>query len=352
MKILNIYINPKHILRLLLAFSFVGIVSIFILVNRMNRMLNVNMSFNKDSINVIKTQESPIVLPNTLVFSSQLPGFKIDQEIEVGSEFYTETKSFSIQYVSDSYFDFFNYQKINEKSDLFLDYGNSQLVYINETAVRELGFFTSDDALGTKFYTGNSQYVICGVVKNIEPLNIIGRNQPIIYQVTTEHLAYAFFDKSANVFPIDKNNVKSMHILSYQDRIENHFTLLEDIMYSAFLFINVIIFLISLGYIGSRYAKRKDNSLYAIISIGINILTIILSKTYLYLIAILGFVAGPLSVLAHKFWLGVYENHVDFGLIDLFIFLSIALIAVYLVCCPKTKMNEFIKGKSIQVNSK
>jgi hypothetical protein len=352
MKILNRYIKPKHILRLLMAFSLVGILSIFLLVNRMNHLLNADVGFNKDSVNTIITHKSPIILPDTLVFSSNLPGLKVDHEIEVGSEFFKGTRTFSLQFISDSYFDFFNCQKLNEKTDLFLNHGNSQLVYINETAVKELGIYNNDDAPGTIFCSGYSEYVICGVVKNIEPLSIAGKDQAIIYQVTSEHLAYAFFDNSVGISPIEKGGAESVNILSFQKRIENHFTLLEDLMYSVFLFINVLIFLISLGYVGSKYAKRKDNTLYAIISLGINILTIILSKTYLYLIAILGFIAGPLSVLVHKFWLGVYENKVNFGFIDLFIFLSIALLAIYLMCCPKTKVNEFIKGKSIQVNSK
>ena len=47
--------------------------------------------------------------------------------------------------------------------------------------------------------------------------------------------------------------------------------------------------------------------------------------------------------LAHQFISGTY--------LDLFIILSIALLTVYLVCCPKRKLENQLRGKSIQINS-
>jgi hypothetical protein len=139
--------------------------------------------------------------------------------------------------------------------------------------------------------------------------------------------------------------------MTFQQRIQNRYKIWEDIVYSAFLFINVIILLICLGYIGNKYAYRKERELFAILGIGIHVLTLVISKTYIYLIAIIGLVVGPLAFLIQKLWLEIYINRINFGLIDLFIILSMALLTVYLVCCPKRKLEAQLKGKPVQLNS-
>ena len=350
MKILNRYINTKQILRLLLVLAFLGTVSIFFFVNRMNSLLNTDLGFNKDSTYTIITHEAKSILPDSVVFSSELPGFKVKKEIKLGSEYLKEKKKFALQFISANYFDFFNYEKINEKIDLLSNHGNTQLVYINEKAVKQLGIYNIDDAPGVIICSDYSQYVICGVIKDKRPLTITGKQEGLIYQLTSEHLAYAFaYDKIESK---DVNLTKVSSPVSFQTRLENHFRFLEDLSYSIFLFINIILLIIVLGYFGTKYTNRNEKAFYTILGVGIHVITIIISKTYLYLLAILGLVAGPLSLLIQKIWLEIYDNRVNFGSLDLFIFLSVVLLAVYLVCCPKTKINEMIKGKSIQINSK
>ena len=91
--------------------------------------------------------------------------------------------------------------------------------------------------------------------------------------------------------------------------------------------------------------------MFKILGIGIHVLTLVISKTYIYLLVIIGFVVGPIAYLLNKVWLEIYVNKVNFGLIDLFIILSMALLTVYLVCCPKRKLDDQLKGKTIQHNS-
>ena len=304
---------------------------------------------NKDSIISIKTHESSIILPDSLVFSSDLPGFNIKNSIEVKTEYKKGNIKLAHQFISDTYLDLFNYEKLVEKSDLFLDHGKAQLIYINESAVEELGIYCIDDAPGTRILTENNrELIVCGVVKDSENLNLNPGKQAIIYQLSSEHLAYAYYSATDS-----KNSeiLKSITPITFQQRIQQQYKLWEDIIYSAFLFINVIILLICLGYIGSKYTIKKERELFKILGIGIHIITLIVSKTYIYLIAIIGFVAGPLAYLIQKLWLGIYVYKVHFGLFDLFVILSMALLTVYLVCCPKKKLLKQLRGKSIQLNS-
>ncbi|MCD4834447.1 MAG: hypothetical protein K8R31_11670 [Bacteroidales bacterium] len=354
MKFFSTYITPKIILNILLGLAVFGMIFILFTVNRMNSLLNTDIGFNKDSVISIKTEKSAVILHDTLVFSSELPGFNTKSTIEVRSEYIKNDIKIAHQYISEDYLDFFNYKKLNEKPSLFLDHGNAQLIYLNESAVDKLGIYCIDDVPGTKIRDKyNNELIICGVIENCSSLTLRDKNQPKIYQLTSEHLAYAFYATTDNMVQLEENNlnVNQSGIITFQQRIQNRYKIWEDIVYSAFLFINVIILLICLGYIGNKYAYRKERELFTILGIGIHVLTLVISKTYIYLIAIIGLVVGPLAFLIQKLWLEIYINRINFGLIDLFIILSMALLTAYLVCCPKRKLEDQLKTKSIQFNS-
>ena len=344
MKIFNKYINPKAILNILIGIAIVGMFLLLFAVNKINCILNTDLGFEKDSVYTLKANESNVILPKNLVFSSNLPGFSPRKFIDIKSDKDPKYSKFGHQYVSDGYFSFFNYEILAETKVQLLD-SSAQLVYLNEDALSVLGIRNINDALGVRLITNHyGELIVCGVVKEYESLSFCCRNKPSIYQLSSEHLAYAFLTKNGD----NAELLKSANFISLQQRIQNQYRWWEDILYSAFLFINVIILLICLGYIGNKFASKKERNLYKILGAGVHILTLIISKTYIYLIAIVGFVAGPIALLLQKFWLGIYTYRVQFGLIDLIIILSMVLVTVYLVCCPKRKIEEQLKDKAFQ----
>jgi len=350
MKFFNSHISPKTILNILLGIAIFGIVFILISVNRINGLLNTDLGFNKDSVIVIKTQDSKLVLSDSMVFSSDLPGFIVKNLIEVKTNNKKEDIELAHQFVSDTYFDLFNYIKLIEDPDLFLNQGNAQFVYINESAAKELGIYHIDDAVGTKILTSNNhELVVCGVVKDYCNLCIKPGNQAKIFQLANEHLSYAFYDKALLSLNKNKNDIRT-ETVTFQEKIQNRYKIIEDGIYSIFFFINAIILLIGIGYIGNKYTTKREKELFKILGIGIHVLTLIISKTYFYLIAIMGFVVGPLAFIIQKFWLELYVNRINFGLIDLFIILSIVFLTFYVVCCPKRKLEKQLKCNSIQHN--
>jgi hypothetical protein len=349
MKFFNSYISNKIILKVMLSVAILGMIFILFTINKMNSNLNSDLGFNKDTIYSIKTKESLVVLPDSLVFSSVIPGFNVKNTTEITSEYSKEKMKCALQHVSKNYFDLFNIEKLNEKTELFED-KSEHLVYINETAAEKLGIYSIDDAPGTRIMNQNNiELVVCGVVKDFKTLSVNGKKQAIIYQINSGHLAYAFFNKS-DLEVIDKDK-KCTSAISFQQRMQNQNKFMEDIVYSAFLFTNVLILVLCLGYIGNKYASKKEKELFKVLGIGIHILTLVISKTYIYLIAIMGFIAGPIAYLIQKLWLEIYTYKVHFGLVDLFIILSMILLTVYLVCCPKKKLEYQLKGKFIKQNS-
>jgi hypothetical protein len=354
MKFFNSHISPKIILNILLGIAIAGMVLILLSVNRMNSILSVDIGFNKDHVKCIKTTESTVVLTDSLIFSSDLPGFSSEKTLKVQSEYINNKIEIDHQFISDNYFDFFNYKKINEKKNQFSNAGNAQPIYINESAAEKLGILCIDDAQGTIISDDNdNQFLVCGVVEDFKPLSLLPKNQAKIYQLTTEHLTYAFnVTNSDQLEKEDSTQKASLHgITSFQQQIQDRYKIWEDMMYSLFLFINVLILLICLGHIGSKYAFNKERELVKIFSIGVHVITLLITKTYIFLIGIMVLVVLPASFLIQKLWLEIYVNRVNFGLVDLFIILSMALLAVYLICCPKRKFDVQLKGRSIQHNS-
>lgn len=353
MNLLNKHISTKIILNAFIGIVIVGMVFILLSVNRMNSVLSANLGFNKDSIICIKTDKSSIVLPDAFVFSSELPGFYSQHKIVVQSENNKDNIEIAHQYVSEGYFKLFNYSKLKEKTALFLNHDKAKLIYINESAVQALGFNSIDEVPGKIITNGNnSEFIICGVVEDFKALTLKKRSQPKIYQLSSEHLKFACcLESDIESLLKQKPKVAKSELLTFQQVLHNHYKMLEDIIYSMFLFINVIILLICLGYTGRKYAYKKERELYKTLGTGVHVLTLLISKTYGYLIAIIGFVVIPLAFLIKKMWLGIYVNRVNFGLIDIFIILSMALLTVYLVCCPKNKMIRKLKGTMAYFNS-
>jgi hypothetical protein len=148
----------------------------------------------------------------------------------------------------------------------------------------------------------------------------------------------------------ESENILAKEIITFQERVQNRYKIIEDAIYSVFFFINLIILLIGIGFIGNKYTAKREKELFKILGIGIHVITLVISKTYIYLIAIFGFVVSPLAIIIQRFWLGLFENRINFGLVDLFIILSMSLLTAYLVCCPKKKLEKQLRGKSVHVN--
>jgi hypothetical protein len=349
MRFFNKHIAPKIILYILLCLAIFGTISILLTVNRMNTLFNTDLGFNKDSVNTILTHDSKVILNDSLVFSSDLPGFPVKNTIEVISENISENVMLAHQFISNTYFAFFNYTILCEDPNLYINHGEANLVYINESAVKELGIYNIDGVVGTKILTSNNhEFIVCGVVKDFGNLCLNPRSQAKIYELNNEHLNYAFYDKTLLNIK-DSENIIASGTISFHSRLQNRYKIIEDAIYSAFFFINLIILLVGIGFIGNKYTAKREKELFKILGIGIHILTLVISQTYIYLIAIFGFVVSPLAIIIQKLWLSLFENRINFGLVDLFIILSISLLTIYLVCCPKKKLEKQLKEKSINV---
>jgi hypothetical protein len=342
MKVLSKHISSRAILKILLFFAVVGIVAILFAVNRMNGLLNKDLGFDKDSTYVLVTSGSSSVLSNNYIFSSAIPGFKSEKNIMLEAE-NNEIRVFH-QFVSQDYFDFFNYQistKLPEGREQNI---SENLVYINESVLDLIGA-SAESIIGTKIYDSqNNSYLVCGVVRDFSDLDFSCTNQAKIFQLSTDHLKYAF---TSNLDQFKDDEIVS-GFSSFQQILNQKYTLVEDILYSAFLFSNIFILLLCLGNIGLKYMLKKDTDFIKTMSVGIHVVTLVISKTYRQLIAITLLVVVPLSLIMQKFWLGVYVYRIKFGWLDLFIVLAMILLTVYLICCPKKEINKELKLTSLR----
>jgi len=343
MKILNAHISFKIILKIILVLVISGMFFMVFSVHRMNTILSTNPGFNKDSVVSLKTVESPVILQDTFVFSSELPGFNTRNRIVIKSNLLTDNINLGHQYISSNFFDFFNYKIVFEDSDLLNEQNISRLVYINQTALEKLKIKTPSDAVGQVIMDkNNNTLLICGVVQNYYKLAYDPVNQAKIFELTSEHLAYAFIDHTAFDELLQKQDLENRQAeyMSFQQRIEKKNRMSADLIYSGFFFLNVLLLMLCLGYVGSKYAGRKEVELVKVLGIGIHILTLLISKTYVYLITLVALVIGPMVFVIQKFWLDIYTHRINFGWFNLFIILSMALLTVFMICCPASKLKS------------
>lgn len=343
MKLFSKHISSRAILKMLLFLAVVGIAVILFAVNRMNGLLNKDLGFNKDSTYVLVTSGSSSVLSESYVFSSVVPGFKSEKHLLVKVNDDDEIKVFH-QFISKQYFDFFKYQRLAEVTGNIQPEEIENQVYMNESALKLFGV-SAKSIVGTRIHDGaNNSYLVCGVVQDFPDIDITSSNRPRLFQVSSDHLKYAF----TNNLETFKDDGVLSGFSTFQQVLNQKYTLVEDVLYSTFLFINIFILLLCLGYIGLKYVIKKDTDFIGTMSIGIHVVTLVISKTYLYLIAITVLLVAPLSFIMNKFWLGVYVYRIKFGWIDIFIVLSMILLTVYLICCPKKEINKQLKLTSLK----
>jgi putative ABC transport system permease protein len=327
---------------MLLFLSVLGIVVILFAVNRMNGLLNKDLGFNKDSTYVLVTSGSSSILSDRYVFSSVVPGFKSEKHLLLKIK--DKEIKVSHQFISKNYFDFFNYKKLDQASENVRIDIRDKPVYINESALKFFGA-SAESVVGSKISDGaNNSYVILGVVRDFTDIDITSSNRARLFQLSSDHLKYAFTE---NLQDFKDDGVLS-GFSTFQQVLNQKYTLVEDILYSTFLFINIFILLLCLGYIGLKYVVKKDTDFIGTMSIGIHVVTLVISKTYLQLIAITVLLVAQLSYVMHKFWLGVYVYRIKFGWVDIFIVLTMILLTLYLICCPKKEINEQLKLTSLE----
>lgn len=342
MNVLSKHISSHTILKILLSFAVLGIVAILFAVNRMNGLLNKDLGFDKDSIYVLVTSGSSAVLSDNYIFSSAIPGFKSEKNIMLETD--NNEIKVSHQFVSQDYFDFFNYQISTKLPQRIEENTSDNLVYINESVLDLIGA-SAESIIGTKIYDSqNNNYLVCGVVRDLSDLDFSGANRAKLFQLSKDHLKYAF---TGDLKQFKDDNVLS-GFSTFQHVLNQKYTLVEDILYSTFLFINIFILLLCFGYIGLKYALKKDTDFIRTMSIGIHVVTLVISKMYLQLIAITVLLVIPLSILMNKFWLDVYIYRIKFGWLDIFIVLTMILLTVYLICCPKKEINKQLKLSSFE----
>ena len=203
-------------------------------------------------------------------------------------------------------------------------------IVINESAVEELGYDTPQDALGEIWTKNNDESLqIIGVIKNFRASLLINGDKirPLALVNNSEDFNYLNVRISegnprktiADLEDIWKS-VDSTHEFEYEfydNELANTNLAIFDIVtiigYISFL----AILIACLGMLGmATYAterRTKEVGIRKVLGAAEMKLVLILSKSFLKLLAISILIAAPLSYFINRFWLDNLPNRVDFG---------------------------------------
>lgn len=207
---------------------------------------------------------------------------------------------------------------------------SDKYIVINESAVQKLGYENPQEALGQIRKKENDKSVqIVGVVENFRASLLINGDEirPLALSYDDSRLQYLNIRISASnplrtIADIEENwkEIDPIHEFKYDfydNELANTNLAIFDIV-SIIGYISFLAILIScLGLFGmatyTTERKTKEVGIRKVLGAAEMAIVLILSKSFLKLLAISILIAAPLSYFINKLWLDNLPNRVDFG---------------------------------------
>lgn len=238
-----------------------------------------------------------------------------------------EKKSYSMLIVDGNYFDTYGI-KIMEGAaftPLMVSDGwrKAKKVIINEAAAEQLGFKHGEQTVGQKINWG-ADYEVVGVVKDYHHLSLHTLIKPMVFLPSSANGYFTVKTGQAN--PGEKlNQIRRLYksafpgdpfIYSFVDELFDRQYNDEHKMGQLFISSAVTaIFIACLGLFGlaaySAKQRTKEIGIRKVLGAGVSVITAMLAKDFLKLIAIAVLLASPIAWLLMQKWLQSFAYHIN-----------------------------------------
>ena len=327
------------------VFSMIFIISIILIYQQMNYMMNANMGFDREFVYNIHLQRNDFQTVKN--YYSQFPevkniagashvagvGHLNDVEIKLNDgDDNINAHSFT---VDENYIDVMGLELLAGTD--FPKNTNSAIesfIIIDESTCSKFNFETPQSAIGESMYVYDSILVkIVGVVKNFDYAAMFLPKRPLVLRLKPDAYRIIALRIESGISPIiiskfkdewnkiDKYNEFSGEFLD--DEIKEYYSYFEDIIYSVGFTSVLAIVIACLGLLGmatySTQTKIKEIGVRKVFGATTKSIITLISKTYLKLFLIAALIAGPLAYIINNAWLQYVANHVNFGFLTIFI---------------------------------
>lgn len=237
-------------------------------------------------------------------------------------------------YIDSSFISLYNLELIagrnfNETSTPFGSSSPSDII-INESAVRSLGFFTPEEALGhpLKMGTGNPyEVVVVGVLKDFNWTSAHSPQQNIIFGRTLAGGQISARVEISNL-PATLASIQSLYRDMFPGNVF-HYEFADEIFGAQYqddqrfaslftLFAGLAIIIACLGLFGlasfTAQQRTKEIGVRKVLGASVPSLFVLLSKDFLKLVLIAIVIATPLAYVLMQRWLEEFAYRIDIGI--------------------------------------
>jgi len=199
-------------------------------------------SLSMISYQALRSELSSRAPVEQLAFSTVVPGSPVDHNIGglrlEGKEDH-DTKNFRLLYAESDYFDLYDIPLVAGEMFSGIFSIDSAKVLLNETAVRNFGLTSPEEAIGKRIFRGPSTFHIIGVVGDMHQVSPKEAMEPLTFMAPTHYSGYLsqLLLASLIIFPVS---------YLWLDRWLNQFAMRIAIPWTAFLIPLVLIIMTTL----------------------------------------------------------------------------------------------------------
>ncbi len=359
----NIKLLSKITLRKILlvtqfVFSMIFIISIILIYQQMNYMVNAKMGFDREFVYNIHLQRNDFEkvknyysqLPEISKISgaSHVPGVGRISDTEIRLKQEDEKINVHSFSVDENYIDVMGLELVaGNNFPQNMSKKNESFIIIDESTVKTLQFGSPSEAIGKSIIVNDSTLVeISGVVKDYRYAALFLPKRPLVLRHDPSDFSIAALRIESGVSPIivdkikkqweqiDEINIFSGEFLDAE--IKDYYSYFEDILYTVG-FTSILAIVIScLGLLGmatySTQTRTKEIGIRKVYGAENKSIIFLISKTYLKMFLISAIIAGPLAYLLNNSWLQYIVNHPPFGFgtifLGIFIITSFGMITI------------------------
>jgi len=321
------------------VFSMVFIISILLIFKQMNFMVNADLGFDSELVydinlqgkdfNKVKQEYSQLPEVLSIAAASHVPAegnmWGVDMRKNREDEKY-ECNYFS---VDEHYIECMGLELIAGRN--FPDNmsgENEKFVIASEMAIDHFQLGTAQEALGTTLFLEDSTLVeIIGVMKNHQYAALFLPLKPLFLRYVPRAHYHAFLriespDMLATKAKLEKTwtKIDPDHDLDgdfLDGRIRYYYTFFEDIMYTVGFATLLAILIAAFGLLGmATYSTRtrlKEIAIRKVFGAEANHIVLLVSRSYLWLMAIAAVIGGVIAYLVNNLWLQYLSRSVNFG---------------------------------------
>lgn len=322
------------------VFSMVFIISILLIFKQMNFMINADLGFDSELVYDInlqgkdfhKVKQEYSQLPEVLniAAASHVPAEGNIRGVDVRLKMEDEKYEFNYFSVDEHYIECMGLELIAGRNfPENMGSENEKFVIASEMVLEHFQLESVQEALGTTIILEDSSLVeIIGVIKNHQHIALFLPLRPLLLRYLPDAHYHAFLrldspDMAATVGKLEKtwDKIDPDHDLDgdfLDGRIRYYYTFFEDIMYTVGFATLLAILIAAFGLLGmATYSTRtrlKEIGIRKVFGAETNHIVLLVSRSYLWLMAIAAVVGGVIAYLVNNLWLQYLSRSVDFGI--------------------------------------